>query len=84
MKSKLAVAFLVTWKVSGTNAVPCAKDAPAPLAELGFCTQSFSFPRSVQLDSRIAAQTMVKDLKLFSMDGIKISDVHTYSEEGAK
>jgi hypothetical protein len=81
--AKLAAAFLVTWKVSGQAGGPCsANTQPDPM--LGFCVQPINMVRQKQFENKAIADQAAKDLKAFRNPSFTISDVHVYSEEGAK
>lgn len=83
MKIKMLVALLVTWRITGSTIVACDANTKPSLV-LGICLSPVDITRSANFDSPGTADEWAKSLKAFKNDSIKVSDIHVYSEQGAK
>lgn len=83
MKVKFLAAVLVTWKVAGTVVIPCEKGQSLdPI--VGYCVAPLDVTRSQQFDKLDMAEDFAKKVKAYKIDGVKISEVRIYSEQGVK
>jgi hypothetical protein len=81
---RLFVSFMVTWKIVGDVSVPCAQGQPMDPYS-GLCAQHLDITRSAYFDHKEAAETAIKQMKKSTKGpSYTISDIHLYSEEGAK